>query len=127
VPQSTGPEDALRLAEEIVAARAHLKKLEERFALLFAKQPPEDSDDDGSDDDDDDSDSGDIVEQETGASQVLAVFQRQPGKKVQLQSVVDELPDLDANLVRSTTARFARMGKLKKVKRGVYRYVETEE
>ena len=49
------------------------------------------------------------------------------GQRVQLQSVVDELSHIDAGLIRSTTARYARMGKLKKVKRGVYRYIDTDE
>lgn len=81
------------------------------------------------DDDDDDIDDGsvDIDEQGSGASRVLAVFQRQSGMRVALQSVIAELSDLEPNLIRSTAARYARMGKLKKVRRGVYRYMDTGE
>ncbi len=83
--------------------------------------------DDGDEEEDDDDGAVDIDETGSGASRILAVFQRQSGMRVTLQSVIAELPDLDPNLIRTAAARFARNGKLKKVKRGVYRHIGTDE
>ncbi|MBK7537128.1 MAG: hypothetical protein IPI49_17540 [Myxococcales bacterium] len=137
---TTISDEVLQLARQIFAARAHLKELEESLARLLAGKgadasapiaQDEDSDKEDRDEEDDDIEKADEGDEDntggTAAAQVLASFQRQAGKRVQLQSVVDELSHIDPGLVRSTSARYARMGKLKKVKRGVYRYVETEE
>jgi hypothetical protein len=104
-------EHALQVAEQIVVLRTQLAALEAQFALIVngAGQP--------------------VVEQTppngtaqgSAASRILAVFTRQPGKRIATQTVVAELADIDASMVRSTVARFSRAGKLKRVGRGVYK------
>ncbi len=62
----------------------------------------------------------------SAGSRILEVFTRQPGKKVSMQDVVTELPDVSPSVIRSTISRFARGAKkLKKVSRGVYKIVPT--
>jgi hypothetical protein len=142
--------EALDLALEIAAARVHLTALEERFFLLVngvaspaATLPPVSpaastptaptttlQTHDVADDDDDEGEGEGEGEGDdpSAASKVLAAFQRHEGKRCAVQDVVDELSDLDPKLVRSNAARFARQGKLRRVKRGVYKYIsETEE
>lgn len=106
---------ALRIAEELVVARARVRDLEARFSQVFggaslngASLGTTKASTEGS-----------------AASRILAVFTRQPGKKIGMQDVVAELPDVDAGLVRSAIARFARIGKLKWVGRGVYKALPT--
>lgn len=119
----TRDDEALRIAEEIVTARAHLAVLVEKFkkivgsstgtngvpAPLPAALPA----------------AGHT--QTSAASRILSVFTRQPGKKVTTQAVVAELADVDPSLIRSATGRFARDGKLKRMGRGVYKYVPPAE
>ncbi len=117
ITSETRDDEALKIAEEIVAARAHLAALVEKFRRVVGNS---------------NASGGTAVTpapragepaQDSAASRIMAVFQRQPGKKVATQSVVAELADLDVALVRSTINRFGRTGKLKPVKRGVYKLV----
>ncbi len=136
INSGTRNDEALEVAEQIVTVRAQLARLVEKFhalvgeartsasstgsttldrpgakarrprALKVPVQSPEES-----------------TPNSTGA-RILAVFTRQPGKKVAIQDVVTELTDIRPTVIRSTIARFARAPKrLKKMSRGVYKSV----
>ena len=127
ITSETRDAEALKIAEEIVATKAHLAVLVERFRRVVGGPAPNGNEPtkvaaqrgggDGAPAQDSASASA------SASARIMAVFQRQPGKKVTTQSVVAELPDLDVALVRSTINRFGRTGKLKPVKRGVYKFV----
>lgn len=135
INSGTRDQEALQVAEEIVAVRAQLAALVQKFHAIVggsagsttldrsrartrrrrvspvSVQPP-----------------GDATQISSGSSgsRILAVFTRQPGKKLSMQNVVTELADISPSVIRSTVARFARGSKkLKKVSRGVYKSVPT--
>jgi hypothetical protein len=116
ISSETRTDEALKVAEEIATVRAHLATLMEKFRVLVggpmngtAVTPiaPTRSD----------------APQESATSRILAIFTRQPGKKIAVHEVVAALPDIDAPLVRSTITRLGRTEKLKNVRRGIYKAI----
>ena len=111
--------------------------LEDKLQYLLAAgsgpaapiKPVSDDKDDEKQEDETDETKDDAEEKDgdSAPTRVLAVFQRHPGKRVTVQSVVEELPDIKPSLVRTYASRHARNGKLKHVTRGVYKYVPKAE
>lgn len=125
----TRQRQALQLAEQIATVRAQLNELEAQFFALVG---------DGA------SGQGSTVPvppavhysapipevaaaagASTATAQVLAVFAHRAGQRTATYAAVQQLPHIDPALIRSTVVRLYRDGKLKRVSRGVYKYVQT--
>lgn len=131
----TREDEALQVAEEIVAVRARLAELQARFSALVsggakasmaAKKAAATKANGAS------SDSTDGF-----PSRVLAIFKRQPNKKVSLRDVIAEIKPsntAEENLIRTAASRLARKASdrkpfwgLKRLSQGEYQYVPKEE
>lgn len=124
-----------RLNEERAELAARQKDLREKFSRLIvngtAKAAPapasnEDDEDDGENDEDDEANG---EENESQRAQVLAFYAGLPGKKIPLTVAIQGLSEIPEKAVRTYSSKFAGPdGPLKRVKRGVYKYVgKTEE